>query len=38
MAKVAVDRYVSKVTKPADFDDFWGEVEDQVSRIPLEPR
>ena len=37
MAKVAVDRYVSKVTKPADFDDFWGEVEDQVSRIPLEP-
>lgn len=37
LARIAPDRYVSKVRKPADFDDFWNEVLAQASTIPLEP-
>ncbi|MCI0437697.1 MAG: acetylxylan esterase [Chloroflexi bacterium] len=29
--------YICKVKKPADFDDFWGDVLKQASHIPLEP-
>ena len=35
--RIGLDHYVSKVKKPADFDDFWNEVLDKASKIPLEP-
>ena len=37
-ARIASDHYVSKVRKPTDFDDFWSEVLEQASAIPLEPK
>lgn len=37
-ARIASDHYVSKVRKPPDFDDFWSEVLEQASAIPLEPK
>ena len=37
MAKVAAHRYVSKVEKPRDIDQFWENVLEEVSTIPLEP-
>lgn len=36
MARMASDRYVSKVRKPADFDAFWQGVLQQASAIPLD--
>ena len=36
-ARTAPDRYVSRVAKPTDFDDFWQDVTAQASAIPLEP-
>ncbi len=35
MRRPAPDTYVSKVTRPPDFDSFWEGVLDQVSKIPL---
>ena len=37
MSRRAANRYISKVTKPPDFDSFWADIEDQVATIPLEP-
>jgi cephalosporin-C deacetylase len=37
MVRTAPERYVTKVRKPADFDDFWRGLLEQVSRVPLEP-
>ena len=37
MARPPADQYVSGVKKPGDFDDFWNDVMDQASRIPLNP-
>ena len=38
MARLAPERYISKVQKPTDFDEFWKGVLEQASNIPLEPR
>ena len=37
MPRAAPHKYVTKVRKPQDFGDFWSDVLDQVSKIPLEP-
>lgn len=37
MARQAPHKYVSKVTRPADFDRFWEGVLEDASRVPLEP-
>ena len=34
---MAADRYVSKVRKPSDLDQFWQGVLEEASKIPLEP-
>ncbi len=36
-ARIAPDQYVSKLRKPSDFDDFWHDVLEQASNIPLDP-
>lgn len=37
MVKVAPDQFVSTVRKPDDFDQFWHDILEKVSRIPLDP-
>ena len=37
MPRLAADKYVSKVTKPDDIDQFWEEVLAETARIPLDP-
>ena len=37
MARISADRYVSKVRKPKDIDQFWEGVLEEASQIPLEP-
>ena len=37
MPRLAADKYVSKVTKPDDIDQFWEEVLAETAKIPLDP-
>ena len=37
MTQTSAESYVSKVTKPNDFDDFWGEVLSDLESIPINP-
>ena len=37
MARVAAHRYVSKVAKPNDIDQFWESVLEEADKIPLDP-
>ena len=38
MARRSPERYATKVQKPKDFDEFWDGVQEEASRIPLEPQ
>ena len=35
MPRAAPHNYVTRATRPADFDEFWQDVLDQADRIPL---
>ena len=37
MARAAPEQYVSKVRRPPDFDAFWEDVQEQASKISLDP-
>ena len=37
MPRLAADKYVSKVRKPDDIDEFWDEVLAETAKIPLDP-
>ncbi len=37
MPRLAADKYVSKVRKPEDIDEFWEEVLAETAKIPLDP-